>query len=232
MNPTSGVIQESWDMFTKHWQRFVSIALIVNVVVGVLIYLVAQIGSFTALILVVILSSLALYLVQGPLIKAVEDVRDGRADMTVGQTFSAAMPFLGSMLAAGLLAAIGIGIGFVLLIVPGLILMTIWVAIIPAIVLENRGPIDSFTRSRELVSGNGWNVFGIIVLVDVIQLVARQILIVVLSPLNAGLQYLIATLVTGTLIAPFVTIVWTLLYYRLTEAKGGAIGPTTPPPTV
>ena len=51
-----------------------------------------------------------------------------------------------------------------LLIVPGLFLLTIWIAVIPAVVLENRGIGESFGRSRELVRGNGWNVFGVIIL--------------------------------------------------------------------
>ena len=51
-----------------------------------------------------------------------------------------------------------------LLIVPGLFLLTIWIAVIPAIVLEGRGIGESFGRSRDLVRGNGWNVFGVIIL--------------------------------------------------------------------
>ena len=39
----------------------------------------------------------------------------------------------------------------VLLIVPGLILLTIWAVIAPVIVVERSGVIDAFRRSRELV---------------------------------------------------------------------------------
>jgi hypothetical protein len=35
----------------------------------------------------------------------------------------------------------------------------------PVTVLERPGVWGAFGRSRELVSGNGWNVFGVIVLV-------------------------------------------------------------------
>ena len=51
-----------------------------------------------------------------------------------------------------------------LLIVPGLVLMTWWVLIIPVVVLERTSAGAAFGRSRELVRGYGWNVFGVIVL--------------------------------------------------------------------
>ena len=50
-----------------------------------------------------------------------------------------------------------------LLIVPGLFLLTIWAVTAPAIVVERRGAIEAFGRSHELVRGEGWTVFGAIV---------------------------------------------------------------------
>ena len=73
-------------------------------------------------------------------------------------------PKLWTIVGAGILARLAITIGLILLIVPGLFLLTIWCLIVPVIVLEGAGRGDSFGRSRELVRGNGWNVFGLIVL--------------------------------------------------------------------
>ena len=64
-----------------------------------------------------------------------------------------------------------IAIGFVLLIVPGLILLTIWSVAPPSVVVEDKGPFESLGRSRELVRGNGWNVFLSILLAYVIVIV-------------------------------------------------------------
>lgn len=69
------------------------------------------------------------------------------------------------LVAVSILFGIGVGIGFVLLIVPGLILLVIWSVVAPVTVLERPGVFAAFGRSRELVRGNGWNVFGVIVLV-------------------------------------------------------------------
>jgi hypothetical protein len=52
-------------------------------------------------------------------VKLVQDVRDGRRDHSVEELFEAAAPYIGMLILNGILAAIGIGIGLVLLIVPG-----------------------------------------------------------------------------------------------------------------
>ena len=120
---------------------------------------------------------------QGALIQAVSDVRDGRADLPCRETFSGSQPKLGKIIVTGILLGIAIAIGLVLLIAPGLFLMTIWIAVIPAIVLEDRGIGESFGRSHELVRGNGWNVFGVIVLTLLILIGVSIVVGIVLTPL-------------------------------------------------
>ena len=104
-------------------------------------------------------------------VEATRDILDGRRDHTVGSLFGSAAPFIAPLFLVGLLAAIAIVIGFVLLIVPGLILLTIWAVIVPAIVIDRVGVFDSFGRSRELVRGSGWQVFGVIVVLFLLNLV-------------------------------------------------------------
>src|SRR6185312_4906291 len=67
--------------------------------------------------------------------------------------------------AVSILFGVALAIGFILLIIPGLILMVIWSVVAPVTVLERPGPFAAFGRSRELVRGNGWQVFGVIVIV-------------------------------------------------------------------
>jgi hypothetical protein len=73
---------------------------------------------------------------QGVVVGAVADIQDDHRDESVGSLFAMVGPVLGRLLLAGLLAAAGIGIGFLLLIVPGLVLLTLWSLVIPVIVLE------------------------------------------------------------------------------------------------
>ena len=46
-----------------------------------------------------------------------------------------------------------------LAIMPGLLLTVRWALVAPAVVIENQGPLKCLGRSNELVKGNGWRVF-------------------------------------------------------------------------
>lgn len=228
MNPLSGVIGEGWGLYKTHWSHFALIALVVFVVVAAIgIMLALLLGLFGA-ILGVIISVVGWYWLQGALIEAVRDVRDGRADLSVSETFARVQPRLGSIIGAGILLGLAIGIGFVL-IVPGLFLLTIWIAVIPAIVLEGRGIGESFGRSRDLVRGNGWNVFGVIVLTILLLIAVWLILGLVLVPLTDWLASLIQQAVNSLVIGPVVVTIWTLVYYRLKALEDEAVAPAPEP---
>ena len=177
-----------------------------------------MLGWFGA-ILAAIISLIAFFWLQAALVKAVDDVRDGRADLSLGDTFEQAREQLSSVAVAAILAGLGIVVGLILLIVPGLVLLTWWAVIIPVVVLEKRSAGEAFTRSRELVRGNGWGVFGVIVLMVLLLIGFEIVLSLVLSPLADWLRSFVSQIVSGTLTAPFVATVLTLLYFRLRGAK-------------
>jgi hypothetical protein len=220
VSPTEGVIGEAWGMYKAHWRHLLAIAFVVYVAIALVSVLLSVIfRDLLAGLLSAVLSLIALFYLQGVLVKAVEDVRDGRPDLSLGETFERVRPRLAAILVGGLLAVLGIIVGLILLIVPGLVLMTWWVLIIPVIVLEQRRAGEAFSRSRELVRGYGWSVFGVIVLTILIILGANIVLGIVLLPFNEWLQSFLSNVVGGTLTAPFIAVTWTLLYYRLRAAK-------------
>jgi di/tricarboxylate transporter len=102
--------------------------------------------------------------------------------------------------------------------------------IIPVIVIENRSAGESFTRSRELVKGNGWGVLGVIVLMVLLLIGFTIVLSLLLTPLDEWLQSFVSQIVSGTLTAPFIALVLTLLYFRLRAAKE-PVAPEPPPST-
>ena len=123
--------------------------------------------------------------------------------------------------AASILAGIGITIGFFLLIVPGFILLTYWCLIVPFIVLGGAGVFESFGNSMRTVRGYAWRVFGTYVLVFLILIAFAIVLGFILMLLPLFLRSFVNSVVTGTLIAPFLALVATLIYYRLTAAHAG-----------
>ena len=69
-----------------------------------------------------------------------------------------------------LMVAIGVGLGIVLLIVPGVWLGTIWGLALPALVIERTGVFGALGRSRALVRGRFWAVLGLLVLAFLVTL--------------------------------------------------------------
>jgi hypothetical protein len=220
MNPTEGVLGEAWGLYKAHWRHLLTISFVVYLAVALLGALLAVIlVNWLAGLLAAAVSIVALFWVQGALVKAVEDVRDGRADLSLGETFERVRPRLASIIVGGILAGLGIFLGLILLIVPGLVLLTWWVLIIPVIVLEQRSAGEAFGRSRELVRGHGWGVFGVIVLTLLLLIAFSIVLAIVLSPFDEWLQGFLSNVISGTLTAPFIAVTWTILYYRLRAVK-------------
>ena len=156
------VISRTFSIYADQASVLLPAAAGVFVVVGVISALLVVVAPVLAILaFVVILVGTTLF--TGMVVELVADVQDGRRDATVGQLFNAAKPFVGQLILVGIVAGIGTAIGFVLIIVPGLILITIWSVFAPVIVLENPGGLKPLGRSRELVKGNGWQVFGVIV---------------------------------------------------------------------
>ena len=214
MNPLSGVLDEAWRMYKTFAKHLLAIAFIIYLGAAIVAAVLALAGT-VGLLLGSLVSIIAAFLLQATLVKAVQDVRDGRADLSIGETVSAATPYLGAVAGASILAGIAITIGLILLIVPGLFLITIWAVIGPVIVLERAGVFASFGRSHQLVRGHGWHVFGTLVLLWVVLLVVNVVLGLIFKALPHVLGNGLSSIISGTLVAPFIALVVTLVYYRL-----------------
>jgi len=198
--------------------------LVVAVVNGILA------GSLILLPLGLAASVIAATLYQGMVVGLVRDVQDGRRDSSINDLIEAAWPVVLPLIGAGILAGLGIGLGLFLLIVPGLILLTIWVAIAPVIVVEHSGVIDSFGRSRELVRGNGWQVFGVILVVFLITIIVS----IVFGAIGGGISdsvgmQIVVNLIASTVTAPIAALAAATIYFRLLAIKEGAGVPPPPP---
>ena len=228
-----GILGDAWKLYTRFFMRFFVIAAIVSLVVNLLNAVVgslvgSSVGAAVLLAFISVLVSLVgTFWLQGALVYAVADVRDGRIDTTVGEVFERVRPKLGTLIVAGILAALGIALGFVLLIVPGLILLTWWCLIVPVIVLEGKRVGESLTLSRELVRGHGWTVFGVVVITAIVSGVAAGIIESIFSFLGAFLRYWIGGTIASAIVTPFFAVALTLMFFRLVELERGA---SAPPP--
>jgi hypothetical protein len=233
MSPLSGVLGEAWALYKRHAAHFLLISFAIYLVVAVITALLSlALGSFGAVV-GGLLSLLGAFLLQAALVKAVQEARDGRGDPDLRASISAAVPFLGSVTIAAVFASIAIGVGFALIIVPGLILLTYLSLIVPEIVVGGASAFESFGRSWATVRGHAWRVFGTYVLVFVIMIVGQYVVQLILLALPSAARNSISDFVVGTLFAPFLAAVVTLVYDRLKVAHGeqpeAGMTPGTPP---
>lgn len=94
-------------------------------------------------------------LLQGAVTYAVVADLQGRK-ATLGESLSAAMQSFWVLLALGILSGLAIGLGLILLIVPGIILSLLWFVIGPVAVAERAGVGKAFERSRDLTRNHRW----------------------------------------------------------------------------
>jgi len=228
-----GTLKQIFETYGAQAGVLLPLAFCLYLVVAVVTALLA--GSLALFPLAFAVGVVAATLYQGMVVGLVKDVQDGRRDSSIGELIDATWPVVLPLIGAGFLSAIGIGIGMFLLIVPGLILLTIWAVIAPVIVVEHSGVIDAFGRSRELVRGNGWQVFGVIFIVFVITAVVGALLGAIGVAISGGVgMRIVANLVGETITAPIGALAAATIYFGLLAVKGAPseqpAAPVPPPP--
>ena len=218
---TAAVFEAVFDFYRKQAGLLLPAALLVQLVPALLTGLLRE-GDIQAgvVIIGVLITAIANIWFQGAVVEAVNDIRDGRRDHTIGSLFRSIAPVLGPLTLAAILGGIGIALGFLLLIIPGLVLLTWWALVGPVIVMERKPAMAAFGRSRELVRGHGWQVFGILVVMLLIQIIVSSIFQALADSIGDDITvYSIAILIGDTLVAPLMAIAAAVVYLELRVRK-------------
>ena len=100
-----------------------------------------------------------------------------RTGVSVGEALTFGLMLFPTMLVAQILSGIGIGIGFILLIIPGLYLIGRLALVAPAIADRAiYNPIEAIRTSWDLTRDNGWAVFFFLFLVNLVIVIAALII--------------------------------------------------------
>ena len=222
---TGRVFERIFSFYGSQFTLLIPAALVLFIPIALINGLLLSTGGVLVALLSAALSLIATFWYQGMVVEATRDILDGRRDHTIGSLFSSASPFIAPLIGVGILAGIAIGIGLVLLIIPGLYLLTIWAVIVPVIVIERVGVFDSFPRSRELVRGSGWQVFGVIVVIFLVSFIVRAIIGAIIGGISddsfAG--YAAVDLIVNVLLVPLSALAATVMYFELRRVKGDAL---------
>jgi hypothetical protein len=141
-----------------------------------------------------------------------------------GEVFVAGFEAFTPLFAAVALAAAGIALGLLALIVPGVYLAVRWFFVPQTVVIEGARGTAALARSGQLVQGYWWRTFGLVLLANIAIAVPGFIL---LAPFTAiaessdrAVWALVGSAVTTSITTPFVALYSTLLYYDLSARRG------------
>lgn len=125
-----------------------------------------------------------------------------------------------SLLGVMILQTLGVGLGMILLIVPGLILMVMWYVAVPATVVEQIGPVSSLGRSRQLTKGFRWKLFGLLLLALLLSAIGGGAIAFVTYYGSHTIQAVTQAIWSG-LSGGFSSVLIAVTYYYLRVAKEG-----------
>jgi glycerophosphoryl diester phosphodiesterase family protein len=219
------------DLYGKSWARLMAIAAIVTVPLTLVQYYLwdsvrdirpttfgfeAARGSLArtavASAVVGILGFFIYQVLVGAVARSAAGVTLGR-DLGIGDAYRFGYARMWSILLVGLLVALSVMGGFLLLVIPGFFVMTRLFAAIPALVIEGKRGRAALRRSWFLVEGHGWRVFGIIILVGLITGLVSSVFAIATD--QGWLGQAVAAALSGIVTGPFTALVGTLLYLDL-----------------
>lgn len=114
-------------------------------------------------------SIVAGYVLQATVVREAMLDLSGR-DPEIGPSLIVALRLLLPMIGLATVTGICIAIGWLLLIVPGIIVFIMFLVAVPAMVEERRGVFGSMSRSRELTRGSRWRIFVMLVMYFIVYL--------------------------------------------------------------
>jgi hypothetical protein len=151
---------------------------------------------------------------------------------TAGRAISAGLEVFTPVLAAILLATAGIFLGFLALIVPGIVLAVHWYVVAQAVVVDGRTGAEALRRSWQLVRGRALFVLGVMVLTNLVAALAGAIVALpgeaAAEAADAQAVSLGASIVAEVLTLPFLAVAGTLLYFTLKVRAGEVSVPSRP----
>ena len=159
----------------------------------------------------------------------VSDLNDRQ--VSVADSLSVGLRALLPLIGLAILMGLALAVGFILLIVPGVMLAIAWCVAVPSYVVEQTGVIASFGRSAELTRGNRWRIFGLF-LIYIVAVIILQLLLTMFGGLFSLATIGGFPLVTRLLILPLIQVANALigavgvavLYVDLRRLRDG-VGP-------
>jgi len=234
------LLTDAFELYRQHWQNLFVIVAVIVIPLSFLQVLVGDFwirqglteeelrggvevtenGAFAGAILgsiVVAITTILMWTVlTGAITRAAAGTFLGR-DLEIGESYRYGFARFWSIVLVGLLSGLAIAVGFVLLIVPGFIVLTFLTCAIPALVIEDKRGREALRRSWNLVRGRGWPVFGTIVVATLINGIVNSLLTAPFGD-NWGARSIGAS-IASVITMPYMALVGVFIYLDVRVRK-------------
>lgn len=177
------------------------------------------VASLALMFLIFVISTFT----QGATVVAVSRIQLGQPTNSM-EAFATIRPRLGELVALALNVGVRVGLGILLLIIPGIMIAVRYALAIPAALLEDRTVSEALPRSSDLTQGHRWRIFLIFCLFFALMIVFSmvwQVPVTLLGGTPRGEQpqtwvlvaMQVGNFLTTALVGPVMTIALAVVYY-------------------
>jgi hypothetical protein len=233
------ILGDAFALYRRHWQNLIAIVAVIVIPLsfvqvllgelwiregltreelrnGVRVVDGAVVAGVLASLVVAATSILMWTVLTGAITRAAAGTFLGR-DLDIGDSYRYGLARFWSIVLIGVLAALAIAGGFILLIIPGFIVLAHLTCAMPALVIEDHRGRAALRRSWNLVRGFGWPVFGIIIVAGLLSGLVNGVLTAPFGDNWAARS--IAASIASVLTMPYMALVGVFIYLDLRVRK-------------
>ncbi|MDL2226312.1 hypothetical protein LJB86_01480 [Deltaproteobacteria bacterium OttesenSCG-928-M10] len=171
--------------------------------------------------LIFVVSTIMTLLIQGSIAYAVYHSLMGEA-VSIGEALSGGLSNIVPILGAAILTGLCVGLGFMVLVVPGFILLCMLSVTTPACAVEGTGVLDSMSRSANLTKGHRWKIFGLLLIMWIANAVIEGAVESILIEFSTRYELVQALgSLAGLITTAFSGVMFAIVYYDLRVVKEG-----------
>lgn len=234
------ILGDAFRLYARHWQNLILIVAVIVIPLSIAEVLLTGFwireglteeelrngmevvvdGGFVAGVLasfvLVAISILMWTILTGAITRAAAGTFLGR-DLEIGESYRYGFARFWSIVLVGVLSALAIAVGFLLLVIPGFIVLTFLSCGIPALVIEDKRGREALRRSWTLVRGFGWHVFGAFILAAILSGIVNGVLTAPFGD-NYAVRSITAS-IASVITMPFMALVGVFIYLDLRVRK-------------
>jgi hypothetical protein len=144
--------------------------------------------------------------------------------ISISESLNGGLSRIGAYIGVALVTGLAIGLGLLLLVIPGLIVMCVLAVAAPAAVVEERSISEALSRSVALTKDLRFPIFGLMILLGLLGIVVDWILRAILGAddsLSGFKLYLMLNLPVTVALKTLAAIASVVLFYDLRKEKEG-----------